>query len=151
GVIEIKPGNRIPLSPRHMVKAYADIEVTSKLLIDWGLGAFAGSYARGNENNLHRSDGTYYLGPGRSPGYVVVNLGARYQVHRWLDLFVRINTLLDRQYYTAAQLGPTGFTHTGDFIARPFPAINGEFPVQQATFLAPGAPRGVWGGIRLRF
>ena len=62
-----------------------------------------------------------------------------------------INNLFDRQYYTAAQLGPTGFTDTGNFIARPFPVVNGEFPVQQATFFAPGAPAGAWGGIRLRF
>jgi outer membrane receptor protein involved in Fe transport len=116
-----------------------------------GLVAISSSYARGNENNLHQADGTYYIGPGTSPGYAVVNLGARYLVHRRLDLFVRINNLFDRQYYTAAQLGSTGFTNTGNFIARPFPAVNGEFPVQQATFFAPGAPRGAWGGIRLRF
>lgn len=151
GAIGIEPGNRIPLIPRHMLKAYADIEVTSKFLADLGLVAISSSYARGNENNLHNADGTYYLGPGTSPGYAVVNLGARYQVHRRLELFVRINNLLDRQYYTAAQLGPTGFTSTGNFIARPFPAVNGEFPVQQATFFAPGAPRAAWGGIRLRF
>ncbi len=119
GTIEIEPGNRIPLSPRHMFKAYADIEVASKLLVDWGLVASSSSYARGNENNLHQADGTYYLGPGTSPGYAIVNLGARYQVHRRLDLFVRINNLFDRQYDTAAQLGPTGFTDTGNFIARP--------------------------------
>ena len=32
GAIEIEPGNRIPLIPRHMLKAYADIEVTAKVL-----------------------------------------------------------------------------------------------------------------------
>ena len=37
----------------------------------------SGVYARGNENNAHQPDGTYYLGPGRSAGYAVVNLGAR--------------------------------------------------------------------------
>ena len=151
GTIAISPGNRIPLIPRHMFKAYADVEVTPRFLVDLGLVAFSSSYARGNENNLHTADGTYYLGPGTSPGYAVVNLGARYQVHRSAELFMQINNLFDRQYYSAAQLGPTGFTSSGSYIARPFPAVDGEFPVQQTTFFAPGAPRGVWGGIRFRF
>jgi outer membrane receptor protein involved in Fe transport len=82
----------------------------------------------------------------------VANLGARYNVHRTLQLFVQVNNLFDRRYYSGAQLGPTGFTASGNYIARPFAAAsNGEFPVQQATFYAPGAPRGAWGGIRVRF
>lgn len=43
--------------------------------------------------------------------------------------------LLDTKYCTAGQLGPFGDTGTGAFIARPLPAINGEFPVRQATLL----------------
>jgi outer membrane receptor protein involved in Fe transport len=151
GTIEIEPGNRIPLIPRHMLKAYADIQVTQKFLVDLGMVAISSSFARGNENNHHEADGVYYLGPGRSGGYAVVNLGARYQVHPRAELFLRINNLFDRQYFTAAQLGPMGFTNTGNFIARPFPAIGGEFPVRQSTFYAPGAPFGAWGGIRFRF
>jgi len=81
----------------------------------------------------------------------VANLAARYRVHRRVELFVRVNNLFDRQFFTAAQLGATAFTEAGAFVARPFPAVNGEFPVRQATFYAPGAPRGVWGGVRLRF
>ncbi|QOY87675.1 TonB-dependent receptor [Paludibaculum fermentans] len=152
GTIEIEPGSHIPLIPSHLVKAYADVQVTSKLLVDLNVIGASGSYARGNENNQHQPDGTYYLGPGRSAGYGVVNLGARYQLHRRVELFARINNLLDRCYYSAAQLGPTGFTAQGNFVARPFPATsNGEYPVQQSTFYAPGAPRGAWAGLRLRF
>jgi hypothetical protein len=67
-----------------------------------------------------------------------------------LELFAKINNLLDRRYYTAAQLGPVGFTDTSAFIARPLPAVNGEFPAVRATFFAPGAPRGVWAGRRFQ-
>jgi outer membrane receptor protein involved in Fe transport len=80
-----------------------------------------------------------------------VNLGARYNVHSRVQLFVQVSNLFDRRYYSGAQLGPTGFTAAGNFIARPFAAINGEFPVQGATFYAPGAPRGAWAGLRFRF
>jgi outer membrane receptor protein involved in Fe transport len=151
GTIQIQPGARIPLVPRHMVKAFADLQATAKLSIDLGMVAVSGSYARGNENNLDQPDGVYYLGPGSSPGYAVLNGGARYQVHRRLELFVQVNNLLDRRYYTAAQLGTTAFTAGGAFIARPFSAVGGDFPLQRGTFYAPGAPRAAWGGIRIRF
>lgn len=151
GTIEIQPGAQIPLVPKHMLKSFAELQATSKLSVDLGLVALSSSIARGNENNEHRADGVYYLGPGNSGGYALLNLGAHYQVHRRIELFVQINNLLNRHYYTGAQLGPTGLTGSGTFIARPLPAINGEFPVVQSTFYAPGAPIGAWGGIRFRF
>jgi outer membrane receptor protein involved in Fe transport len=151
GIQEIEPGDMIPLTPRHMVKGFTDVHVTSKFTVDFGMTAFTSSIARGNENNDHQPDGQFYLGPGTSPGYAVFDLGSRYQVHPRLQFFVQVNNLFDRKYYTAAQLGPTAFTATGDFIARPFPAVAGQFPVRHATFYAPGAPRGAWGGLRFSF
>ncbi len=43
GNIEIEPGNRIPLIPQHMLKAYADVQVTSKFVVDLGLFSASGS------------------------------------------------------------------------------------------------------------
>ncbi len=149
--ITVIKGNHIPLAPRHMGKAYADIQVTSKFSVNLNMNAFGNSFARGNENNLHQADGRVYLGPGRSGGYAVFNLGGRYQVTKRFQLFAQINNVLDRKYYSAAQLGPSGFTSTGNFIARSLPAVGGVFPVVQSTFYAPGSPRMVWGGIRLQF
>jgi outer membrane receptor protein involved in Fe transport len=152
GTIRIVPGDRIPLTPRHMVKAFADVHATSKASVEISLAAFSGSLARGNENNLHAPDGTLYLGPGSTPAYATVNLGARYQVTPWVQVFCNAENLFNQRYYTAAQLGPSGFTASGDFVARPFPAAaNGDFPVQHATFYAPGAPRGAWAGMRFKF
>ena len=37
GTIEIAPGDRIPLIPRHLFKAFADVEVTSRLSLDLDL------------------------------------------------------------------------------------------------------------------
>lgn len=124
-----------------MLKVFADLKSTAKLSCDLDLVGVSSSFARGNENNQDQADGTYYLGPGAAPGYAIVNLGARFQVNRWLQVIAQINNVFDRHYYTTAQLGPAGFTDAGTFIARPFPAVNGEFPVQQATFFTPGGPR----------
>ena len=151
GTIEIAPGARIPLIPKQMGKAYLDSQLTKRLSLNFGVVAVSSMIARGNENNRHKADGRYYLGPGESPGYGVANLGARYQLMRRVQLWVQINNLFNRRYYSAAQLGPTGFTAAGNFVARPFAAIAGEYPVQQATFYAPGAPRGAWGGLRFQF
>lgn len=151
GVIQIQPGNRIPLVPQHLLKAYADMQVTRRLSADLDFVAVSTAYARGNENNQTQPDGVYYLGPGTSPGYGVVNAGAHYQLQKRIQVFAQINNLLNHHYYTAAQLGPTGFTDQGTFIARPLPAVNGDFPLVHATFYAPGAPFGAWAGLRFRF
>jgi outer membrane receptor protein involved in Fe transport len=152
GVIHITPGNRIPLVPQHNFKIFGDVEVTRRFSVDLDLLAISDSYARGNENNLHQPDGKYYLGPGKSPGYAVVNLRGHYDLTRRFQLAAQIDNLFDHQYYTAAQLGATGFNDQGTFVARAFPAYaNGEYPVQQATFYAPGAPRRAWVELRLRF
>ena len=140
GTIEIEPGDRMPLIPRHMFKAYADVRVTPTLSLDLDLVAVSSSYARGNENNRHEPDGTYYLGPGPAPAMRSSISAPATGSRPGCRSLAQINNLFDRRYYTAAQLGPLGFTETGDFIARPFPRSNGEFPVRQATFYAPGAP-----------
>ncbi len=86
-----------------------------RVSVDVGLTAFSGSLARGNENGLHVPDGTFYLGPGTTPAYATVSLGARYQATSWVQLFCNVNNLFNTRYYTAAQLGPTGFTADRQF------------------------------------
>lgn len=151
GTIEIEPGDRMPLVPQHQFKAFVDVEVSSRLGLDVNLVAMSGSFARGNENNAHEPDDVYYLGAGSTDAYAIVNLGGRYQLTRWLQAIGQINNLFDTAYATASQLGPAGFTIDGRYIARPLPAIGGEFPVRQTTFLAPGAPIRAWLGARVRF
>jgi len=134
-----------------MLKAYADVQATSRLSIDLDLVAAGSSYARGNENNLSQPDGVYYIGPGTSPAYGVVNAGARFALAKHVAVLAYVDNIFDHHYYTAAQLGSTGFTASGAFIARPLPAVNGEFPVQSATFFAPGAPTRARIGTTIRF
>ncbi len=151
GNIAISPGERIPQIPRNLFKAYADYEPTPKIVVDLDFVAAGRSFARGNENNQDKPDGIYYLGPGFSPGYGVLNLGAHYQILKKAQLFFQIDNLLNHRYYTAAQLGPSPFDNAGNFVARPFPAVDGNYPIRTSTFVAPGAPIGAWGGIRFRF
>jgi outer membrane receptor protein involved in Fe transport len=119
------------------------------LSLDLDLIGVSSSYARGNENNLHQPDGSYYFGPGAIPGYAVVNAGAHLRLTRALQLIAQLNNVLDRRYETAAQLGPAALTTSGTFIARSLPPVGAEFPVPRATFVAPGAPRAFWLGVRM--
>jgi len=151
GTIDIAPGDRLPLTPRHMLKTFMDYQALRKLSFDLDFVAVSSSLARGNENDQHQSDGMFYLGPGRAAGYGVVNAGAHYLIHPKLELVAQLTNVFNKRYATAAQVGPTGFTSTGNFIARPFPAVGGEFPVAGATFFAPGAPRMFSIATRVRF
>ena len=51
GLIEIKPGARIPLIPQHLLKAFADLQATSKLSLNFEVVGSSSAFARGNENN----------------------------------------------------------------------------------------------------
>lgn len=153
GSIAIAPGDRIPLIPRHLFKAAVDWTPVRQVAFNLNMVVVSGVYARGNENNLHQPDGVYFLGPGKTDGYALFNLGVEVRPVKALTLFATVRNLFDKQYATAAQLGPTAFDANGTFVARPFagPVIDGERPLLSSTFFAPGAPRSVQVGVRVRF
>ena len=152
-MIHVTPGDRIPLIPRHTAKAHLTYTPHRKVSVTFEALAVSEVLARGNENNGHQPDGVYYLGPGSSPGYGIVNLGFEVEPASHLKVFAQVDNALDHQYSTAAQLGPTGLRSNGTFIARPFttPVIDGDRPVVHATFYAPGEPRTMWVGVRVQF
>lgn len=142
GTIAIEPGARIPLVPRHLLKAYGSVPVGSRVTLDADLVGVSGVFARGNENNLHEPDGVSFLGPGATDAYAVVNAGARVRLTPWLQATAQVNNVFDRRYESAAQLGPTVFTPEGAFAPQ---------PLVHSTFVAPGAPRLFWVGTRVTF
>lgn len=151
GNITVQPGDQIPLVPRNILKAFAEYQPTTKISVDLDFDAVGRSFARGNENNQDRPDGVYYLGPGYSPGYGVIHLGAHYQIRKQVQFSVQIDNLLDHRYYTAAQLALTPFDNAGNFVAQPFPAGASGSPIRTTTFFAPGAPIGAFATIRFHF
>ncbi|HEV2644789.1 MAG TPA: TonB-dependent receptor [Acidobacteriaceae bacterium] len=150
--IHIVPGDFIPQVPRNTLKVFGEYRPTSKLSVELDVLAEGSSFARGNENNLDQPDGVYYLGKGRSAGYGVANVGARYQVASRVQLFVQMNNLLDKHYSTGAQLGVSPFDNNNRFVARPFGTpygtADGDIPIRTSTFLAPGTPFNVYGGLK---
>jgi outer membrane receptor protein involved in Fe transport len=151
--IHIVPGDYIPQVPRNMMKVFGQYKPSPKLTAELDILAVGSSFARGNENNLDQPDGVYYLGSGKSAGYGIGNLGARYQLSPRIQLFVQMNNLLDKHYSTGAQLGTTPFNNSNQFAARPFGTPygtdDGDIPIRTSTFLAPGTPFNVYGGLKI--
>ena len=152
GNIAVRAGQKLPLVPSRLLKLFADVPLGGGWTVAADVSAVGPSLARGNENNGHQSDGTFYLGPGRSAGYALLNLGLEGRPLPGWTVFVQINNLLDRRYTTAAQLGATGLDAQGRFIAQPLaPNSLGDRPLVHATFYAPGAPRSLGLGLRRSF
>jgi len=138
----VNPGDNIPGVPKHQLKFRGEW----RALPTWTIGAsaviFANQYARGNENNQHQADGVDYFGSGKIGGYGVLNLDTRYTfANTGWQLFAKVNNVFDREYYTSGMLGTNGFDASGAFVG------DGA----NETFLAPGAPRAGWVGLRYDF
>ena len=151
GVIQIQPGDRIPLIPQHMLKAFAEAQFTRKLSADLDLMAVSSSFARGNENNQSQPDGIYYLGTGN---FSRVRCG---QPGRALSASKTCTVVRPAQQSPGPSLlyrrtaGAHGIHEPGDIHRATSPGRWREFPLVHATFYAPGAPFGVWGGMRFSF
>jgi outer membrane receptor protein involved in Fe transport len=148
GNILVQSGDRIPLIPKHTGRLILDYEITPRWDVGGNVIATSGSYLHGNENNANQPGGTngeggYIVGSGWIPGYAVVNLQSTYHVSKRLEIFARLGNLFDRRYATAGFLTSSSFNPNGSFIANP-----DNWPNENAV--SPGAPRAVWGGIRVR-
>ena len=133
GDIQVTPGNKIPGIPEHAFKLRADYAFLEK----WSAGAtfnyFSDQYARGDENNQDAS--------GKIDGYGLVNLDARYQATRALQVFVKFHNVFDEEYETLGVLGENFF-------------VNGTFDagnVQSEQFRSVGSPRAAWLGVTYAF
>jgi outer membrane receptor protein involved in Fe transport len=151
GDIVVRPGDRLPLIPRHTGRLVLDYEVSPQLELGGNLIIVSGSYLHGNENNANHAGATNgagaYISPtgtGWIPSYAVVNLQGTYHLGKSVDLFARIVNVLDKQYSTAGFLSRNTFNPNGTFRANPGDRTN-------ENAVSPGAPRAVWAGVRVHF
>ena len=132
GDIQVSPGNKIPGIPAHSVKVRADYDLSDTVSLGSTVMVFSSQYARGDENNRDAN--------GKVPGYVLVNLDARYQYTKQLSFFGRIDNVFDKDYETLGVLGQNFFNGPG----RTFDASN----VTDEQFRSAGAPRAFWVGVK---
>jgi outer membrane receptor protein involved in Fe transport len=141
----VKSGDNLPGIPNHQLKLRGEWRAQPNWTIGATLVAFSDQYARGNENNKHRPDNVTYFGSGKVSGYTVLNLDTRYSFGEsgW-QLFAKVNNVFDREFYTSGLLGENVFTAAGN-------AFAADAESKKELFLAPGAPRAGWIGLRYEF
>jgi outer membrane receptor protein involved in Fe transport len=135
GDIQVQPGDHIPDIPRNNFKLRADWQATHGLSLGGTIVYASSRFALGNENNQAIN--------GSIPGYTIVNLDGRYQITDQLQVFGRINNVFNSKYQTAAILGK-------DFFTGPSFTYN-LAGAQPSLFSTPGAPIGVWVGVKYDF
>jgi outer membrane receptor protein involved in Fe transport len=149
GNIQVRPGDRIPLIPRHTGRLVLDYQLNAR----WDLGgnviAASGSYLHGDENNANHAGGTngtgaFVSGSGWIPGYALINLQGTVHITKYADLFARLANLTNKQYATAGFLTSNAFNPNGSF--RPDAA---DWTNENAV--SPGQPRAIWAGVRIRW
>ncbi|MDT7837179.1 TonB-dependent receptor [Aquabacterium sp. OR-4] len=136
----ITPGTRMAGLPRQQARMGADW----RLAPGWSVGAdvqlLSSRGVQGNEDGL-LEDGEDDIHRLRIGGYGILNLRASWQPRPGLELMLRVNNALDRRHETFGALAETVFDARGNY--------TGE--ERDALFVAPGAPRSVYAGLRLSF
>lgn len=135
GAILVTPGDRIPSIPRETLKVQADYGLSGRFSVGASVLVSSGVYARGDENNADRH--------GALPGFAVVSLDARCRLRGNLELFARVNNVLDARYYDFGALGEDFFTGPD----HSFGPAAGVAP-SATQFRGAGAPLGAWVGVR---
>jgi iron complex outermembrane recepter protein len=123
--IAVEEGDRLPGIPRHNLKFGLDWAVTSAFSLGGNLVYASNQFLRGDDGNtLDTVD-----------DYVVVNLHTRVEIGKHVELWGRVDNVFDTDYETG---GVRNFNAFAD-------------PIAEERFLAPGAPRAGWVGVKLRF
>jgi len=134
--IRIAKGDRLPGLPRHSIKLGLDWKPSDILRIGSTMQAYSGQTVRGNENGQDDN--------GTIGGYAIFNLDADWQFAKGWTVFGRINNVFDREYETAGALAENIYDQNGLFLSDPN-------DWEDERFVAPGAPRTAWIGVRYRF
>ncbi|MCB5184761.1 TonB-dependent receptor [Methylobacillus gramineus] len=169
-LIQVKSGNRMPGVPLHNLNATMSYQVTPKWQV--GITAVAHSFAfvRGNENNKHKAGQVIYdtvedgstgqlitvarqpsNNPGTTPGYMTLNLQTSYRITSEWTLGLRVNNLLDKEYFSAGQLGRNPFSPSVYGAIGPDGYNHNSSDWLMTNFLAPGAPRAAWISLSYSF
>ena len=128
GNIQVRPGDHLPLLPEHRLKLGADYSVTEEWKVGGSLIVASGQYFVGDESNQNP----------KLPGYHVVNLRTSYDVGKYVEVFGRIDNVLNEKY---ANFG--AFTSTGQ--------ITPSLMLTDPRSESPGPPLAVFVGVRISF
>ncbi len=129
GAIAVEPGDRLPGIPRHSLKAGIRQAITDAWDAAIETVVASDRVFVGDEGNDQA----------RLDGYGVVNLRSSYRLDQGVELFARVDNLLDARYGTAGVLAELEvYLHEAPDAGDP-------------RFIGPGPPRSAFAGVRVRF
>jgi iron complex outermembrane receptor protein len=128
---QVLPGARIPGIPLHRGNFVVDYEVRERFSVGGSAQVQGNFYRFGDEANLTQPVG----------GHSVVDLNAAFRAGDRVTVFVIVNNVFDKRYYTYGSFGPVGDV--------PWPNIPGG--VTDPRTASPGTPVTAYGGVRLTF
>jgi iron complex outermembrane receptor protein len=127
GNIHVIAGDRVPMSPRHRLKAGFDYAVTPTLKVRADAILVGSQFLEGDAANLNA----------QLPFFFTLNSGVSYQVDKTFELFAKVENIFDRRYSTFGtyfekdQIPSAGFSDPRTFSpARP----RAFFAGARATF-----------------
>ena len=126
GEIAVRPGDRLPLVPRRLLKGGLSWASSDRLQLGGEVLHSSGFHYRGDEANLVAG----------VKGHTVVNLRADYRFGRRFSAFVALANVLDERYATFGVFGDAS-------------EVLGE-QFDSSRFVTPAAPRAGWLGIEIR-
>jgi len=132
GNVQILPGNQIPAVPRHRIKAGVEYAVTDAWKVGGDALFFGDQYFVGDESNQAT----------KLPSYFVFNVHTSYQIDKNVQLYGRIDNLLDNHYATYGTFFDTN--------ALPNFA-NGGAPFTDPRSVSPARPRAFYAGMKVTF
>lgn len=138
--VAITPGMRLAGLPRHSGKLAADWALGGGLSIGADLQVVSGRGVQGNEDGL-LEDGATERQVLNIPGHGLLHLRLQWQARPGITVLARVQNALNRRYESYGALAETVFDAQGQFTGQ------GD----EALFVAPGAPRSLWLGLRLKF
>lgn len=142
--VTITPGTRIAGLPRHTLKLALDWRVGAGVTLGADAQGFSSRTVSGNEDGLLEDPAAGEepeTGRLKVPGYGLLNLRASWKPNKTWELYANVNNVFDRRYETFGALAETLFSPEGSF--------TGE--ERDALFVAPGAGRSFYVGLRMRF
>jgi outer membrane receptor protein involved in Fe transport len=153
--ISVKKGNYIPGIPKHQFKLRAQYQITPEWSFGTNITAFSDRYLHGNENNQHQENSAactadasideVACAKGKSAGFTIVNLDSQYKLSQGWQVWAKAINVFDTDYYSTGRLAGNAFTDAGNT----FETNKDDW--RGAAFLAPGAPRAGWIGVRYEF
>ena len=145
--MSITPGTRMAGLPMNTLKLHLDWRVNDKLSLGASTISTSKLITQGNEDGLVGidDDAAPASADASIKGYTLLNLSATYKAEKGLEFFAKINNALNKRYETYGLIAANNFAINGSSLNN----SDGEQTV--AKFVAPGATRSLWLGMRYKF